>query len=328
MYIATIYPNRISIRYDHDQRTARKKWEDGIYNQSTRQLENLRKKKTSWTLSYQSKRKIFDSVNYMNTVAPRKTIKTKSGKLIYNFKTSFITLTLPTKQKHSDLEIKNCLNTFLTNLREQFSLKNYVWKAELQQNENIHFHLVIDQYIHHQVIRYYWNRAINTLGYVDEYRETFEKMDLQEYAAHRGITVQKAINGFLAGRKSYWNNPPTENIQAVRNEKMLSYYIGKYLTKSGSPNDGDVERIQAFGRVWARSQSLSRIQYITRYIWSNLQKAIKAIDTKLESFTVKKYDYVTILYLRGTQAKRKISEWMKKKMVDLATTYNYPIPET
>lgn len=332
MYLATVYPNRITVRYEFDTRTARTRWEERIMKQTESSRNNLTKKKTNWTLSYQSKRKIYDSVNFLHQLAPAKTIKTKSGKLIYNFKTSFITLTLPSKQKHPDIQIKSALNNFLTTLRQKYNLKNYIWKAELQQNKNIHFHLVTDLYIHHSAIRYYWNKAINVLGYVDEYEKKFSKMSLQEYAEYRNLPVSKAINGYLEGRKTKWKSPGTENVQAIKNGKMLSYYIAKYITKSTAESeeitDQEQERIKNFGRTWGRSQSLSKIKFITRYCWQNLQQVLREIDVNLQSLDKKVYDYCTIYFLRGERCNRDLSQWFKRKMLELGRTYNYPIPET
>ena len=332
MYVATLYPDRISVRYDGDTRSACKKWEDSMLRKYEQSKKNLAERKKTWKLSYQSKKKIYDSVSYLHQMAPQKTIKTKSGKLIYGFKTSFITLTLPSKQTHSDIEIKGVLNNFLTTLRQKFGLQNYVWKAELQQNENIHFHIIVDMYIHHHAIRYYWNKALNVLGYVDCYRSKFENMSLKEYAESRNVPVKKAVNGFVYGRKTKWSSPGTENVQAIKNGKMLSYYIGKYITKAtkeGSEvSEAELKRIESFGRVWGRSQSLSRLKFITRYDWNNLKSVLKEIDKKLESFDKVVYDYCTVYYLNGQRKKKVIADWIHKKMKELAITYRYPIPET
>lgn len=331
MYVATLYPNRISVRYDGDNRTARKRWEDKIFYSGKKNYQNLSKKKETWRLSYQTQKKIMDSANFLNELAKPKTVKTQSGKIIYNFRTSFITLTLPTEQIHPDKEIKKALNHFLTQLRQKFKLKNYIWKAELQQNENIHFHLIIDKFIHHSAIRYYWNQAINVLGYVDRYQEKYCNMSLKAYAESREIPISKAINGFLRGKKTNWNSPPTENVQAVRTKEMLSYYIAKYVAKNVKEEDevseAEKKRIEDFGRVWGRSQSLSAIKYTTRYVWSNLLERIKEIDGELKSFIIKKYDYCTVLYLDRQNVTDKVDQWFQRKMYELAQTYRYPIPD-
>ena len=83
---------------------------------------------------------------------------------------AFVTLTLPAPQRHSHKEIKRkCLNTFLITLARKFAGVRYFWKAELQKNENIHFHLLVDRFIAYQVIRKMWNDSISSLGYIQDY---------------------------------------------------------------------------------------------------------------------------------------------------------------
>lgn len=330
MYIASLYPDRISVRYEHDNRSARTKWEERMITSKNASLANLEKNKTTWSLSYQTKRKMRDSVSYMSSMSRARTIKTPRGKFIYNFKTSFITLTLPSKQIHTDLEIKKCLNNFLTTMRQRFGLVNYVWKAELQKNENIHFHIITDVFIHHTVIRYYWNKALNVLGYVDRYSEQFSRMSLQEYAAYRNLPISQALNGFLFGRNSNWMSPATEQVKAVQNDSLISYYVAKYVTKE--VQDGEVkseedkERILNFGRVWARSQSLSKVSFVTRYCWQNLKEFISSIDAAFESFHKVEFDYCTVYYFNFKGIVPAFKKWLYKKMTELAYSYGYPAP--
>lgn len=328
MYLASVYPDRISVRYQAQEKDARTRWEEKQIVQEQNKI-NLEKKKTSWKLSYQTKKKMRDSVAYMSQMSKPRTIFRKQGKPIYNFKTSFITLTLPSKQIHTDKEIKQCLNNFLTTMRSRFNLKNYVWKAELQENENIHFHLIFDIFIEHTVLRYYWNKAINVLGYVDRYQAKMSKMSLQEYAEYRQIPISKAVNGFLFGNKTKWMSPGTEQVKSIYNDATASYYLSKYISKdvdSQEITEEEKQRISDFGRVWGRSQSLSRIGFVTRYCWTSLKRFIQSIDAKLESFTRVEYDYCVVFYFNFETITTNVRKWVRQKMTELAITYNYIAP--
>ncbi len=92
------------------------------------------------------------------------------------YKLTFITLTLPSKQIHSDNEIKSkCLNQFLIELKKNYGVSRYIWKAEKQENNNIHFHIIADKYIKWKEIRECWNRIVNKLGYVDRYESNMRE---------------------------------------------------------------------------------------------------------------------------------------------------------
>jgi len=83
---------------------------------------------------------------------------------------TFVTLTLPSFQMHSDNEIKRkCLTPFIETLKRKYGVWYYFWRAEAQENGNIHFHILVDSYIHYSKIRKEWNRTVNKLGYVDRF---------------------------------------------------------------------------------------------------------------------------------------------------------------
>jgi hypothetical protein len=325
---AAIFPNRISVTHERQYRPV----VDRIYDSQIRAFfreksnENLSIKKANWKMSYQSKRKFLDSCNYLNTVSQTRTIEI-GKKLIYNYQSSFITLTLPVAQFTDDLSIKGCLNQFLTQLRMKFGLKNYVWKAELQKNESIHFHLIIDIPIHHKAIRYYWNQSLEVLGYVSAFQSKFQKMSLKEYADHRGISIQDAVRPFRAGVTTKWRNPPTEQIKMVRNYKQLAGYLSKYIVKPLKEQEetitqDEIDRIHSFGRFWGRSHSLSSIVYFNYYDWDALREFLGNCEKTLFR---KVYEWSQILYVSTATSPRLVG-WIKLKMLELGVTFQYPFP--
>lgn len=94
---------------------------------------------------------------------------------------TFVTLTLPAKQQHTDKELtKYCLNPFLSYARKYFKVRYFIWKKELQKNGNLHFHLVTDRFIDYNCLRRAWNRVLNSgkvagvdkpFDYVDRYHD-------------------------------------------------------------------------------------------------------------------------------------------------------------
>lgn len=131
---------------------------------------------------------------------------------------TFVTLTLPAAQKHTDVEITTYLiNPFLVYARKYFNLKYYVWKKELQENGNLHFHLVFDRFIDYKSLRREWNKLLNRgyvkgveapFNYVSEYREKWLKM------YENGFDKAKMFN-------------------YIKNLKSTSDKINDYITKAG-----------------------------------------------------------------------------------------------
>jgi len=340
MFTATIKANSISVRYRERSLGAHGEWAKRLMENTPQSAINLRTPRSSWSLSYQSRTKLLDSVNFLHSTSRARTISVSSKKKIYGFKSSFVTLTLPSTQIHSDIIIKSCLNSFLVKMRSIYGLKNYVWKAELQANDNIHFHLVFDIFIHHKAIRFYWNQSIEVLGYVTRYRTKFEGMTLVDYASARGVDIHKALSGFQFGNATGWKSPSTEQAITIHTSGELGGYLSKYMVKGsgktidvhGSDNPKEyisirnLVRIRRFGRVWGRSQSLSKIVYVSHWDWSNLLVYLRSISKDLSGLHKKIYDYCTVYYYDYKLKDNAIRRFLDLQMRELAVTYQYIYP--
>lgn len=342
MLRSTLYPNRITVRYIDTAKRYNNLYDSYIgiskkYNE--RSLDNLKKKKDTFTFSKQSSKKLIDSICFLYQVSKERKVFLGNDKYIYNYKASFVTLTLPSTQVHTDLEIKSCLKKFLDNLRIQFNLKNYVWKAELQKNKNIHFHLVFDQHINYNVLRYYWNLAIKPLGYIDSYENKFKKMSLLQYAIHRGKKVEEVKEAYIKGVKTKWRTPNSVDVKSVNSSKMLAVYLAKYLVKDIIPvknkdsavsnnQDNEIDTIRAlkFGKMWSRSNSLSKIKFISNYDTNSLLKYLESYKSFKEVSYTRFYEYCKVIYFNFKVISCGIKKWFTQKMVELGITYNYPFP--
>lgn len=328
MQRSTLYPNRITIRYIDSAKRYNKLYDSYIgvsKKQNVKSLENLKKKKNNFNFSSQSSKKLIDSISFMFQVSKERKVFIGNDKYIYNYKASFVTLTLPSKQVHTDIEIKYCLKKFLDNLRIQFKLKNYVWKAEIQKNKNIHFHLVLDKHINYNVLRYYWNLSIKPLGYIDAYENKFKNMSLLEYAKHRGKKVEEVKKAYIKGVKTKWRSPNSVDVKSVKSSKMLAIYLAKYLVKKGS-EDNDTDRALKFGKMWSRSVSLSKIKFISNYDTTSLLKYLETHKSFKEVSFTKIYEYCKVIYFNFRTKNCKLKKWFTQKMIELGITYNYPFP--
>lgn len=319
--LVQFYPNRICVTQPRKV--------DNLNNLITRlgsdkSLRNLNKKKSSVNLSSNSVRAIRDSVFGMYQLSKPRTIKTSNGKFIYNFRQSFITLTLPSKQLHSDVEIKRCLNHFLTNIRRSFKVDNYVWKAELQKNENIHFHISTDKYIPYNALRYYWLLAIKPLGYVQAYKEKFSCMSINDYARYRNSSVIEVRDAYVRGCRSNWESPNCVDVSSVTTASSVSNYLSKYFAKNDDSTI-DEGRIAVFGKVWSRSTSLSGLKYINKFIYNDVKEFISQL-VKLDYVKEVSYDYATVYYINFKRISGIHLKFFIKILFCNARRYNYSFP--
>lgn len=102
---------------------------------------------------------------------------------------TFVTLTLPSEQKHTDKELTRfALNPFITYAKKTWNIKYFCWKKELQKNGNLHYHLIFDKYIDALCLRRSWNRLINRgivqgCNKIFDYVERFRQNQLKKYSA-------------------------------------------------------------------------------------------------------------------------------------------------
>ena len=258
-------------------------------------------------ISDRASERLKEKINWLVFKSKKQKVTYPDGTMSTNFRISFITLTLPTVQKHSDQEIKRVLNTFLTKLRQDYNMIDYVWKAELQRNDNIHFHITTNVYISHQVVRSIWNRYIEKLGYVSDYKRKFLKMSFGEYRKLRlrnasltgaSISEERILKAYNDGQKNMWSNPNSTDVKAVFRVNSLSAYLAKYLSKKIKKSSLSAKakaRLKSFGNIWGCSYSLSRLKKYRDVLcsrWENFLYALSNVNGVLLRF----YDYCECFY--------------------------------
>lgn len=157
-------------------------------------------------IAYLNKKKKIEALKKksLNNVINKKWAKLRKTQLKNWCLVTFATFTLPSKQKHTDIEITHeCINPLLQYLRKYYKLKYFVWKKELQENGNLHFHIVLDCFVDYFELRTVWNRLINKgkvrgiaepFNYVDEYRKNRIDLYKNGFVYVPGQKVQDAIN--------------------------------------------------------------------------------------------------------------------------------------
>lgn len=195
--------------------------EDGSLREATAQVN--RGTAIEGKISPEAAKSIRGKIDWFLALTPTKTFLHPTFKKVYPFKVVFVTLTLSSKQIHSDQDLKQqLLNQFLVEARKKWRVKNYLWRAESQENGNIHFHLLLDKYVHWSSLRTTWNRIQNKLGYIDRFEEQHGHRDANSTDVHSVKKVQK-----------------------------LARYFAKYLAK-------DSKYRPITGKLWSLSDGLAR----------------------------------------------------------------------
>jgi hypothetical protein len=165
-------------------------------------------------------------------------VQSSKAKWIYNEVTkkqqyhrlSFITLTVsdPSKKLTGKEAHKLLLSHFLDWLRRTMHCNTYLWKAELQSNGQIHYHITTPSFINYQAIRDKWNNLQRSAGLLDKYFSEHGHYDANSTDIHE-VRAAGDMAGYLL----------KEIGKQLQNEKSLG------------------------GKVWDCSQNLKANSYFT-----------------------------------------------------------------
>lgn len=212
------------------------------------------------------------------------------GKKIFlrlNGRISFLTLTLCSDQMHDDNFVKlKMLNQFIIELSKKFIGIRYIWRAEKQENGNIHFHFLINKYVPWSYARYVWVRIQKKEGYLQKYTQKFLNITFDEYLK----TIKKPLINKMAdyrrawnkGNECGWTNPPCSWIEGLKDSKKALYYITKYISKKNNnlnlQDKKDVEKLKIKGHLWFCSQELMSLNGSTEHLDYEVQKDLMLIQ--------------------------------------------------
>jgi hypothetical protein len=186
----------------------------------------------------------------------------------------FLTLTLPERQSITDNEIKRrILVPFIQELKSLFHVEHYFWRAEAQQNGNIHFHLIIDKYVDKHKVAYIWDNH--------------------------------CYNGDQLSCAPIWQegyHSASTRIEAIQGNEAVAGYVTKYVVK----DDGGRK---IFGRIWGCSDKLRNIAVPSIVLTNEVAAEITNIEksVKYEVYKTSLYIIHKIDLLRD---KRIVDSWL------------------
>jgi hypothetical protein len=183
----------------------------------------------------------------------------KDIKKLFKFKLNFFTLTLSDAQFHSDDWIKiHMLEPMLKWMKRQ-GCNHYVWKAETQENGNIHFHISSNTFIHYKKFRDKWNNLQYNSGYLERRKRQGKDLEPNSTDVH----AVKKDGQFVRYMTNYMKKDIQERTE-FKSEKLLmmsntaiEYSIG--MASIAEVGIGAIRR-QVEGKIWACSRELLDIK--------------------------------------------------------------------
>jgi hypothetical protein len=172
-------------------------------------------------------------------------------------------------------------------------MKSYIWKAELQQNGQIHYHITTNIFIRFDLIRKRWNYLQQKAGLLDSYYEKhghYNPNSTDVHKVYNDDNIEAYLEKYISKQQEV--NPTLKanllNNNSITNEQC----IGNMLSCS-SVNCTDDLSIN--GKIWDCSQDLKSTKLFTVEMLPANESNIIQID---RSSTIKEVttDYFSILY--------------------------------
>lgn len=194
----------------------------------------------SGTVTDHARRRIIRTVDVFLQKSPVRVIYNPVLACKVNFRLSFITLTISNPQRVDVKQGHSALKVWLQHFRRTPSkkaiseqLSSYVWKCELQERGQLHYHVTCSSFLHWAEIQRVWNGIQMTRGWI------------HDFSAKYGHT-----------------NPNSTDVHSVYKVRDVQAYLSKYLAKQqfiDISHDGfptmQVQR-SIGGKVWDCSNDL------------------------------------------------------------------------
>ena len=243
--------------------------------------------------------KLRNAISLLVAVANTKKLFDPELQRHVKFKVNFITLTLSAKQKHSDSEIvKLLLEPFLRAFRDRCPGLLYVWKSEVQDCGNIHFHISSNRYISCFFLRRLWNKIQASAGYLHVLN--IEKTNSTDvHAVRQDATLASYLTSYVT-KKDYY-------------KKVLKRYFKRYAHLLKSQDYDSFSLPKNYFKFIKRG--------VTCRLW-DCSKALKTSKCIIEDLTPSVSEELS--FLLKNSKKISISEYVKSAAVNTSDYYKVP----
>lgn len=219
-----------------------------------------------WANSVAQQKKIVEiSQVFTNAILSR-----YSGRGRFSERTvGLVTFTLTGPQNHTDKKIIRDFQKIIDHLRrvknwvidengkttrvEALPIENYIWRAETQENGNIHFHLLIDSFFNMHTLKKIWNKWLEKNGYPPAVNSV-------------RVDSLKDVRNRVAYITKYMSKPPLRNEYKKMPRRLLDEI----------PNDEKYRR-PIIGKTWGCSEKLLKYSKYQRFYENDISWLVEVL---------------------------------------------------
>lgn len=168
-------------------------------------------------------------------------------------------------------------NTWLTRCRKECNLKSYLWVAERQKNNTLHFHLITNNFMRISIVNNFMRECIRTQNFKND-------LGISKYIIdnYNGVDVDNIW-------ESKKNRKSKKRLNKVEATRKISMYLTKYVSKNHTKSD----RLP-----WHCSRDISALFISINYTEVNMLEITDLISNNPDSVISYEKDYFTMHYFK------------------------------
>lgn len=211
---------------------------------------------------------------------------------------SFITLTVSNDNNisgHQGFEL--IFKHFLQWMRRTANVSTYIWKAEVQQRGQLHYHITTPSWIHYQQIRNKWNTLQRSAGVTNDYYNKYGTYDPNSTDIGE-VRMTADLAGYM--KKEFCKS--IQNPYEQKKQKIEDRFEKKQITttkKEEEMKELELE-MKGWGKLWDCSQNLKREKYYTIEESTDTYKLIKE-EEKKGTITRNQLEQCTIFKVKNNE---------------------------
>jgi len=225
-------------------------------------MQAAQKQQYSGAMSGGARKRLTKAINLMALAHKPKWIYNEITGRYQHHHLSFVTLTVSSERNISTREgYEKLLKPFLGWLRDTKGVKCYVWKLEYQERGQVHYHIILPDFIHYQEIRRTWNALQHKAGLLDEYAKQHGHFNPNSTDIHENKKKKNTASYLVK-----------ELVKTINARKLKAAAIVDSLIQAGEiPADQREEFVKEYtgqeltadGKVWDCSNNLSGTSYFS-----------------------------------------------------------------
>jgi len=261
-----------------------------------------------------ARRRLMSAIDILVQRNPSRQIFNTVSETWHPFNINFTTLTIASPYNISARTgYDQLLSKYIRYMRDKYGLKEYVWKAELQQRGQLHYHLCGNVFIPWYTIRWKWNKVQREAGLLNDYARKYGDFNPNSTDVHV-VENQKDIYQYVSKeicKSTFLSTDYGALVKDIKFDKSQKIYTGQVEEEPGSDSwvycewTGDKKCItfplrenklvepKLNGRIWDASEKLKMSRFkdeMDSTTWSLIRSAER--DGKVKTFGMEKCEVI------------------------------------